>query len=73
MVPADHPAFLRILPNGTVRVMGSPQAATAAPLPPDPTPAPKPTHKPAKKPVKKVAKPGTVAKKPPTRSTGAHR
>jgi hypothetical protein len=76
MVPADHPAFLRILPNGTVKVMGSPQAATAAPPPvqtPAPKPTPKPTHKPAKKPVTKVAKPGNTAKKPPAHSTGAHR
>jgi hypothetical protein len=73
MVPADHPAFLRILPNGTVKVMGSPQAATAPPLPPDPTPTPKPTHKPVKKVAKKVAKPGNTATKPPGRSTGAHR
>ncbi|HEY3631084.1 MAG TPA: hypothetical protein VGL21_09310 [Jatrophihabitantaceae bacterium] len=75
MVPADHPAFLRILPNGTVKVMRSPQAATAPPLPPDPTPTPtpKPTHKPVKKVAKKVAKTGTTATKPPAHSTGAHR
>jgi len=70
MVPADHPAFLRILPNGKVQVMGSPQAATAAP--PPVTPVPASTHQPVK-PAKKPVKPGNAATKPPTGSTGTHR
>jgi len=83
MVPADHPAFLRILPNGTVKVMGSPQPATAAAPPPSPTPTPTPpptptptpTHsKPnqhASTPAKKPTTP--PAKKPTPTPTGGHR
>ena len=33
MVPAGNPAFLQVGPNGTVRVLGSPQPAPAAPVP----------------------------------------
>lgn len=45
MVPADHPAFLRIQPNGGVTVVGS--AAPAAPTPrPTRTPASTPARAP---------------------------
>jgi hypothetical protein len=37
MVPAGNPAFLKVLPDGRVVVLGSPMPATAAPLPPPPT------------------------------------
>ena len=49
MVPAGNPAFLEIGPDGRVRVLGSPAAASAPPLPAPRTsaaPAPKPTPKP---------------------------
>jgi outer membrane biosynthesis protein TonB len=49
MVPAGNPAFLKVLPNGRVVVLGSPLAATAAPPPapvnpPQPKPSPTTTH-----------------------------
>jgi hypothetical protein len=39
MVPAEHPAFLRVLPSGTVKVMGSALPASAAPVPTPSAPA----------------------------------
>jgi len=39
MVPADHPVFLRIRPNGSGNVLGSAQPAATSPAPaPSPTP-----------------------------------
>jgi hypothetical protein len=45
MVPADHAAFLRVLPGGRVQVIGSPQPAAVTPSPaPTPMPTPMPTR-----------------------------
>lgn len=82
MVPANHPAFLRILPGGTVKVMGSPQPAAAAAVSnPKPTPTPThtptstptPTHKPTQQPTQQPTRAGNTATKPANRSTGGHR
>ena len=62
MVPADDPAFIKIGADGRVRVLGSPGPATAAPLPPAPTPV---THAPAKKKKKKTT--GTAKKTTPAK------
>jgi hypothetical protein len=66
MVPAGNPAFLSIQPDGSVKVLGEPQPATApAPL------RPNPPKKPAKKAVKKATKPAKKATKPATHPTTA--
>ena len=47
MLPADHPVFLSIQPNGSATVLGSAQPAAVAPTPtPTPTPTPPPTPPP---------------------------
>jgi hypothetical protein len=46
MVPAGNPAFISIQADGTAKVLGDPQPAAAAPVPPPTTPTPKPTPKP---------------------------
>jgi len=77
MVPANHPAFLRVLPDGTVKVMGSPQPATPAPVPTPSAPTPHNTATsttPAKKPTghtTPATKPTTAAHstKPPAKPT----
>src|SRR6266702_3768377 len=66
MVPAGNPAFLSIQPDGSVKVLGEPQPATApAPLRTDPP------KKPAEKAVKKATKPAKKATKPATHPTTA--
>jgi len=72
MVPAVDPAFLKVLPDGRVIVLGSPAPATAAPLPAPPTtPAPK-SSSPARPKTSasgtktKSAKPTTSPTKSPT-------
>lgn len=64
MVPAGNPAFLSIQPDGSVKVLGEPQPATAA-VQLRPNPPKKPVKKPAKK-AKKATKPATH----PTTATG---
>jgi len=47
MIPGDHPAFLVINADGSVSVLGDPQAATLPPPPAPATPAPDPSATPA--------------------------
>ena len=63
MVPAGNPAFLQIGGDGTVRVLGDPQAATAPPVPAATTPHPTPT--------KTTPKP-TAKTSPTTSAHGGH-
>jgi hypothetical protein len=72
MVPADHPAFLRIQPNGVV-VVGSPRPATSA-TKATPTPASTPTRRPTPEP-NRVPRPTTAPRKPTATPTpiGRHR
>lgn len=68
MVPAGNPAFLEIGPDGRVRVLGSPAAASAPPLPAPHTsaaPAPKPKPKTTPATTKTKAAPTTAAKSSP--------
>jgi hypothetical protein len=87
MVPADHPAFLRIQPDGRASVLGSAQPAAAVLVPaPSPTPTATPTKSatPTKTagPTKTRTQTGTATpttSKPPERPvtsahpTGSHR
>lgn len=87
MVPGKHPAFLVIGPDGTVSVLGDPQAAplpappvdpaaTPAPTPtPEPTPAPTPEPTPAPTPAPSAepsaAVPAPTAEAPAAETTPA--
>jgi hypothetical protein len=67
MVPADHPAFLRIQPNGGVVVVGSPRPAT-----PSARPAPAPASTPTRRPTPerdRALRPTTAPRKPTPTST----
>jgi hypothetical protein len=66
LVANPNPAFLRINPDGSVTVLGSPTPATVPPPPPTPTPSPTPT--PTKP---RVTPTSSAARKPSTSpSTG---
>ena len=76
MVPAGNPAFLRVEPDGRVRVLGSPLPATvppvvAPPTPPKPTPTPTPSKTTTKNKTKKkpVVKPTTPTPTPTPTTT----
>ncbi|MDQ6850073.1 MAG: hypothetical protein M3070_08905 [Actinomycetota bacterium] len=56
MVPAGNPAFLVVGADGTVRVLGSPAAATGYPTYVAPHPSTKPKPKPKPKPTTSTAK-----------------
>jgi hypothetical protein len=87
LVANPNPAFLRINPDGSVTVLGSPTPATVPPPPPPPTPTPTkprvtPTSSAARKPSTSpstgpsTARPGHSAAPtihPSTSVTGAHR
>jgi hypothetical protein len=89
LVANPNPAFLRINPDGSVTVLGSPTPATVPPPPPTPTPSPTPT-KPGVTPTSSAARrpstgpstgPSTTRPRhsaaptthPSTSVTGAHR
>jgi hypothetical protein len=80
MVPADHPAFLTIRPNGKVTVLGSAQPAAAPPAQvskPRTKPSPKSTPTPTRRATTPPTKPRATSTVPktPTRSqpSGIHR
>ena len=75
MVPAGNPAFIVEATNGTVKLLGKPQAATAAPIVQAPATAPHqpaatkaPTKTAAKKAPKKPTSKKTTSKKPTSKS-----
>jgi len=78
MVPADHPAFLRIQPDGRVKVMGSSQPQTPAPVPTaTATPTARPTTPAATRPsTRSATQPSTTPVTKPSTTptpTGGHR